>query len=162
MGDQDAPAMPAKDLLEYDVIAYPGTDLPQNYHGLIHAKWVSSLRHGNDWFKSIDPPACFTAMHRIITHVLSLPDCVVRLAVLPDDHDVVLGFSVCRTKILDYVHVLRIRLETPEGIAITSYRQRGIARALVPDDVQVFTHLTKAARNIWPRKFGHLKFNPFM
>ncbi len=73
-----------------------------------------------------------------------------KLAVLTDDRDVVLGFSVSRGKVLDYVHVQK------------DLRKQGIGTALIPLGIDTITHLTKSALPIWGSKYGSWKFNPFI
>jgi GNAT superfamily N-acetyltransferase len=116
---------------------------------LIFSKWLRSLRYGNDYFKLIDPPAYYAAYHRFIQNILNHPDTSVRLAVLSDDADVVLGFSVSRGTILDYVHVHK------------DQRRQGIGRQLVPKGIDTITHLTRTGLSIWGSKMAGVKFNPF-
>lgn len=146
---------------EYSIISFHGWELPPQYHNVIYSKWLRSLRHGNDYFKLVDAEAYYSTYRRYIEKILSLPETVVRLAVIADDHDVVLGFSVSRKNILDYIHVLRIRTEIPTGLAISDYRRHGIGAHLLPPGIDTFTHLTKTALTIWGSKFQHWKFNPF-
>lgn len=145
----------------YRIISYSGRDLPESYHGLVYSKWLRSLRHGNDYFKLIDAQAFYKAYGPYISMTLHRPEAIVRLAVLTDDPDVVLGFSVSRETILDYVHVLRIRLKVPTGIDVIDYRRRGIGTALMPQGITSFTHITRTWLTIWGSKFGSWKFNPF-
>lgn len=159
MGAAQEDAPQESDLASYKVIAFRGGLLPEQYKGVVYSKWLRSLRYGNDYFKLIDAPAYYEAYHRYISNILK--HAVVRLAVLSDDADVVLGFSVTRGTILDYVHVLRIRLKVPTGISVVDYRGRGIGKSLVPDNIEAFTHITKMGLIIWGNKYSHWKFNPF-
>lgn len=133
----------------YTVLAYPADTLPEAYYGLIFSKWLRSLRFGNDFFKLIDAESYYRAYHPLINRIIHRGDTIVYLAVLTDDHDVVLGFSVSRGKVLDYVYVDRF------------YRQLGIGRDLVPDGIEMISHVTKTGLIIWANKAGHWKFNPF-
>lgn len=148
-------------LASYIVREYSGRELPRNYRGLVLAKWIRGLRHGNDFFKLIDPDPYHNVYNAFIDNILLRPDSVVRLAVLPEDEDVVLGFSVCRDKILDWVYVLRVRTPTDGGVIITDYRRHGIGSKLIPTDITTFTHLTKTWMSLWASRYKHLKFNPF-
>lgn len=146
----------------YKVIHFPGREFPQQYHALLFSKWMRSLRHQNDYYKLIDPKCYYEAYRKYIQVLLDRPETVVRLAVLEDDDDVVLGFSVVRETILDYVHVLRIRINTDTGFEMVDYRRKGIGSRLVPKDIDTFTHITKTAILIWSdHKYKHWKFNPF-
>lgn len=137
----------------YRVIAFLGPDLPMNYIGLVYSRWMRSLRYGNDFFKMADSDTYYQAYERYIQVLLRKPNTLVRLAVLADDEDVVLGFSISRSSteehILDYVHVHK------------DCRKLGIARKLVPNDIDTITHVTKTGLSIWGSKFSHWKFNPF-
>jgi GNAT superfamily N-acetyltransferase len=116
---------------------------------LIFSKWLRSLRYGNDYFRLIKAQAYYTAYHRYIQAVLNAEATQVRLAALTDDPDVVLGFSVSRGPILDYVHVHK------------DQRLQGIGKALVPKDITTITCLTRTALAIWGTKYPKLEFNPF-
>lgn len=145
----------------YRVIHFRGAELPAQYRNLLYSKWKRSLRHGNDFFKLCDPIAFYEAYEIYISTIFSRPDSIVRLAVLDDDEDVVLGFSISRKHILDYVHVLRVRLNGERGVEIVDYRRQGIGTALIPEGITTFTHVTRTGLSIWGSKCGHWKFNPF-
>lgn len=133
----------------YRVIRYLAVGLPPQYRNLILSKWKRSLRYGNDYFKLSEPESFYSAYDLYISRLMGLPQTVVRLAVLAEDSDVVLGFSVSRGAVLDYVHVHQY------------VRRRGIGRSLVPHDIQEITHLTKTGLAIWGNKFPEWTFNPF-
>lgn len=133
----------------YRVLSFPSSKLPTAYIGLVYSKWLRSLRYGNDLFRLIDADSYYKAYHRHVSLVLEHPNTVIRIAVLSDDHDVVLGFSVSRGNVLDYVHVHK------------DQRRLGIGRSLVPDGIEWITHVTKTGLTIWGSKAGHWKFNPF-
>ncbi len=133
----------------YRIKAYAARLLAPEYKGLIYSKWLRSLRYGNDYFKLVDPDAYYRAYHKYITAVLAFSDSIVRLAVLADDPDVVLGFSVARGNILDYVHVHKHQ------------RRQGIGTRLIPEGIDTISHVTKTGLSIWGSKYGHWLFNPF-
>ncbi len=136
-------------LSEYRVVRYAGALLPDSYRSMIFARWMRNLRHGNDYFRLIKPDAYYAAYGRFIERILKDPRCAVRLAVLADDADVCLGFSVCRAKTLDYVYVQK------------DYRMIGIGKSLVPADIDTITHLTKTGLLLWSNKYSGWHFNPF-
>jgi hypothetical protein len=140
----------AKSPATYSVISFPAKDLPQQYEALVFARWLRSFRFGNSFIKKTDPTEYYKQYHKYIEMLLKKPESVVRLAALSDDHDVVLGFSVTRGLILDYVHVQ------------VDHRRTGIAKKLVPKDVAVTTHMTQLAQGIWQAKYKYLTFNPFI
>ena len=134
----------------YQVISYPGPTLPEQYQNLVFSKWLRSNRFGNDYMKLIDSNAYFNAYHNYIESILKRHECVVRLAVLADDKDVVLGFSVSEPSVLHYCHVHK------------DQRKQGIATSLLPKDIEIFTHLTKTAMSIWNSKYPNWILNPFI
>ena len=135
----------------YSVISYPSKDLPETYVPLVFSRWLRSFKGGHPHLKKVDPDAYYKNYHGFIQILLSKPDSQVRLAVLSDDHDVVLGFSVCREDVLDYVHVQ------------VDHRKQGIGKSLIPKNITTFTHSTNLSNGIWLNNdhYKHLKFNPY-
>jgi GNAT superfamily N-acetyltransferase len=116
---------------------------------MVLSKWLRSLRYGNDYFRLIDAQAYFRVYHDYIEGILARSRTRMRLAVLTDDHDVVLGFAAHEGGILHYVHVHK------------DMRKQGIGRALLPDDIDTITHVTNIGLSIWGSKFPAWKLNPF-
>ncbi len=133
----------------YKIVSYHGNRVPEAYQNLIFSKWLRSLRYGNDYYKLIEVGAYYRTYHHYLALVLQNPSAVVNLAVLSDDPDVVLGFSVSRGNILDYVHVQK------------DMRKLGIGTKLVPKEIDTVTHLTKTGLTIWGSKYKTWNFNPF-
>ena len=133
----------------YSIISFPGSNLPHAYEAMIYGKWLRSLRYSNDYFKLINAEAFFVSYHKYIALLLCRPDTLVMLAVLTDDPDVVLGWSVVEGKKLHYVHVHK------------DHRRTGIGRKLIPKNIDTITHLTKDGMFIWANKYPDLVFNPF-
>jgi len=134
----------------YSIIVYSARTLPDQYRNMIYAKWLRSLRHGNEYFRLIDSDDFYLTYHRYISNLMQMPAATVRLAVLSDDRDVVLGFSITRGNILDYVHVHK------------DHRLCQIGTHLTPCGIDTITHLTKTAMTIWNNKYSNWKFNPFL
>lgn len=137
----------------YNVVAYPSSELPKEYEPMVFARWLRSFRYGNRAMRNIHSGSFFKAYHGHVEELLAKPDSVVRLAVLSDDQDVVLGFSVCRESVLDYVHVQK------------DHRNQGIAKSLVPKSIKFITHMTNIAQPIFMKYLGmeeyrHINFNP--
>jgi hypothetical protein len=136
----------------YSILVYPSKLLPTMYISLIFSRWLRSLRYGNPLFRKMRSKEYFDHYHIYIENLLSKPDSEIRLAVLSDDHDNVLGFSVVREDVLDYIHVH------------DNNRNVGIGKSLLPKNVTTFTHITGPAIQIWQKtgsKYKELKFNPF-
>ena len=149
MGDEGVHDKATQQEVGYSVIGIHPTLLPDSYRNMIYSKWLRSLRFGNDYFKLINPAAYYDAYNKYIQRIMAQPKTMVRVAVLNDDYDVALGFSVSRGNILDYVHVHR------------DNRFLGIGTKLVPNGIDTITHLTKTGMVIWANKYGHWAFNPF-
>lgn len=133
-----------------EIVAYPGSVLPKQYINLVKSRWIRNYKKENDYMKLVHPPAYYAAYSSYIAGIMGSPRTLIRLALLQEDPDVVLGFSVMRSSTLDYIHV-------PKG-----YRRQGIGRMLVPEYIEYFSHLTKIGINIWYKKFPKAKFNPFI
>lgn len=152
MGDQKIHQKAAQSqgvMSTYTVMAFSAHDLPKEYFPLIYSAWVKSLRHGNDFFKLIDPAAYYPVYRTHVENTLRRVNSMVRLAVITEDRDVVLGFSVSHGNVLDYVYVQK------------DQRRMGIGANLVPHGIETISHLTKTGLNIWGNKYGQWKFNPF-
>lgn len=134
----------------YRIIFFPGAKLPESYKSVVFSRWLRSLRFGNDYFKLIDSDSYYPSYHGYIESLIAHPLCIISFAVLSDDEDVVLGWSVQRGNVLDYVHVQK------------DYRRNYISTALVnPTTISRITHLTKTGMSIWASKLSSAKFNPF-
>lgn len=143
MGNQE------KDLATYKIMKYR-RGIPSRYQNLVFAKWMRSYRHGNDYVKLANPDCYFEAYNRYITNILYRPDTILRLAVLSDEDDVVLGFSVIERDVLHYVLVGK------------DFRKQGIAKQLVPTEINWITHLTKIGLRLWAKELPQAQFNPFL
>jgi GNAT superfamily N-acetyltransferase len=130
-------------------VRFAGATLPESYLHFLLSKWKRSLRHGNDYFRLVRASDYYDAYERYLTRILADERCAVRLAVLDEDADIVLGFSVARGNILDYVYVHK------------DVRGTGIGKSLVPLGIDTITHLTKTGLVIWSNKRSDWAFNPF-
>lgn len=140
---------------KYGVVQWPAALLPKEYLPLIFSRWLRSLRFGNPMFKHINSDVFYKDYHTFIEGLLSKPDAIVRLAVLPEDAngpEVVIGFCVSREDVLDYIHVQK------------DAREKGVAKQLLPNGITTFSHITTLAMHIWQpkqnKKYSYLEFNP--
>lgn len=134
----------------YQVRIFSGTDPAlDDYKSMIHSDFKKSLRYGNDWFKKIDSDSYFAAYKTLIHRLLDKEHVQVMLAVLDDDPDVCLGWSISEPGILHYVFVKK------------DFQRMGIGKALLPDSFHIVTHLTKIGQSIREKKFKKVIFNPF-
>lgn len=134
----------------FEVRRFQGPDLRIGpYRNLIFSTFLNTLRYGNPWFERIDCRAYYAAYQRMLEALLSRQDCTVRIAVLSDDPDVAVGWSISRPNVLDYVFVKR------DG------RRQGIGRALLPPSFAAVTHLTTLGEMLKETHFPDVKFDPF-
>ena len=134
---------------QIDIIKFQGTELPGQYANYILGKWKRSLRHGNEYFRLMENHTYNNIYDRIIGGTAQRAHAEFRLAVLNEDPDVVLGFSLIEKDILHYVFVQ------------SEYRGLGLAKKLVPVPIEKFTHLTKLGMSLWNKKAPSAIFNPF-
>lgn len=133
-----------------EIHQYPGKHLPGQYLNLVRSRWMRSYRFSNDYMRLTHAGAYYQAYGVYVMSILGRPTTKVRLAVLEEDNDVVLGFGVMDGTCLHYVEVPR------------AYRRNGIGTHLVPRKIEWFTHLTKIGMKLWSTKAPHARLNPFM
>lgn len=133
----------------YTVLTFNGS-VPEKYQPFILSSWLQSLRYGNDFFKLIDPDAYFRTYSKVIQILFQRKNIVLKMAVLTEDDDNYLGFSISEGNTLHYTYVPR------------DYRKHGIATSLIPENIQNITHLTTIGMSIWSKKYSSAKFNPFL
>ena len=133
----------------YDILVYPGPEVPKAYHNMILSKWLRTNYFGNPFMREISQDFYWDCHSVLIKRVVNNPDSQVRLAALSDDHDVILGFSVSRPNILDYLWVHAM------------HRMIGIGSSLVPK-FDMYTHTTNKWRLIQRHKYFDTKFNPYI
>jgi GNAT superfamily N-acetyltransferase len=134
----------------YKVIYFRGPELPEQYKGLVITRWTRSLKYGNDYFKLCEPKAYWAVYPKLVNFTLSRPETIVTIAVLSDDEDVALGFSVHEQDVLHYVHVDAV------------HRRQGIGKTLVSvSTLNTVTHVTKLGIPFWSAVLPRATFNPF-
>lgn len=140
--------------LPYTILVAHGSDpVVMPYLNLVRSFFKKSLidrTQGNPWFSDIDRGAYFEAYGPFVDTLIMRS--TLRLALLKEDPDACLGFSLSEGTTLHYVFV-------KTGIAA---RKQGIGTMLLPPGIEKFTHLTRMGRVIWKKKYPHLKFNPFI
>lgn len=134
----------------YRVMSYRGSDLDLGpYLGFILSNWLTTLRFTNDWFKLIDEKTYYDVYPNVVKAILNKPQTQVNLALMEDDPDVCVGFSVYEGETLHYCFVPR------HG------RKQGIGRSLITQPFKKMTHLTLPGVVIWKTKFPDAVFDPF-
>jgi hypothetical protein len=140
----------------YKIVIMKGYDpLLDPYKDFIYSTFLRSLRYGNDWFKIIDSKSYHKAYQALITHILNRSNTEVRVALLSEDLDIALGWSIYEGKTLHYVYVKGSFKDQ------ASFRQLGIGTALLPEEFTSVSHMTKLGKAIWQEKYPKVIFNPF-
>lgn len=133
----------------YKVLVFPPSMLPKDFRNMIFSNFLNGLRYGNEYFKIIDSSAYFANYNRYIDSLLSRPNMVAKIAVLSNEEDNALGWSLSEMKTLHFVYVK------------VEQRHQGIATSLSPKGLDTITHLTNIGLSIWNNKLKGVKFNPF-
>lgn len=136
----------------YHVITLKSSD-PRldRYRNLILSTFLRSVRNGNETYALIDDKSYYKAYKLYIAQILSRPGVLIKLAVLTDDEDFALGWSLYEDTHLEFIYVKR------------HLRKEGIGKSLMPRDIHSFSHITMIGKSIWKwnKKYSQLKFNPF-
>lgn len=119
--------------------------------GFIVSTWLQGLYHGNDWFKQIDRDTYFDFYKKVVKSLVHRPTVKLKICCLKDNTDVILGYSVVEEK--DHKKILHWVFVKPV------WRKQGIAKVLIPKDIEVITHLTKWGKQLKPKEWI---FNPFL
>jgi len=115
----------------------------------IFATWLRGLRYGNELFELINPDVYFEFYHKVIQSILTNKNTTVAIACLKEDKDVILGYAVYSGTTLHWCHVK------------TAWRNIGIAKQLVPSNINTVSHLTKVGIGIL-KNHPAVQFNPFL
>jgi len=130
---------------EIQILAFPF--IPKSYEGFIRGKWKTSLKRGNPYFRLQEPESYYKAYEAYINSIFERHGTLLRIAVLADNLDIALGWSVSTYDVLHYAYIGK------------DYRGNGIARKLVPFEPRKITHLTIVGRSIWRKKFPKAVFD---
>lgn len=117
----------------------------------ILATFLRGLYYGDSWFSSI-PKQIFMANYKVVAEaLLNNNRCAVKIACLKEDPDVILGYSILSAN-YQVIHWVFVK---------NSWRQKGIAKSLLPQHPEAVTHLTKLGQKLL-LKFESTVFNPFI
>lgn len=151
MGDKELyPQTDEAKEASYTIVTYPGEALPPQYLNYLISRYLRSLRRFNDFFALIDYEAYKAAHNTYFKSLLTRPQAIVKLAVLSDDKDIILGYVLREPTTLHYVYVAK------------DYQKIGIANNLLSEPFYVFTHITNPWLSIWSNKYKKTKFNPYI
>lgn len=114
------------------------------------ATFLRGLYYGDSWFSEIPKDIFMNNYKHIAEALINSPKVIIKIACLPDDPDVILGYSVLSSdyQTIHWIYVKQV------------WRKKGIGRSLVPTRPSSVTHLSGLGRGLM-KKFEGLIFNPF-
>lgn len=115
---------------------------------LILATFLRGLYYGDSWFSQI-PKDTFMDNYKHIIEAM-LGKCNIKIACLPDDPSVILGYSILSP---DYQAIVWVYVKQ-------AWRNKGIAKSLLPKHPIAVTHLTRLGKTLM-HKIPTAHFNPF-
>ena len=113
----------------------------------VYATWLRGLYYGNDFIKLIDKDTFMDNYHKVITQILRRPTIEIKVVCLNEDHDVILGYSICEKDTVHWVFTKPV------------WRAIGIARSILPAEIKTISHYTNLGRKL---KGPTTIFNPFL
>ncbi len=128
---------------------YNVRDYKEEDKAFILSTFLKGLYYGDSWFSQIDKTA-FMDNYKLVGDAL-LQRCAVKVACLPDDENVILGYSILSK---DFQAIVFVYVKS-------DWRQKGIARNLCPKHPQAVTHLTSVGKILLKNKLSGVKFDPF-
>jgi len=124
--------------------------LPETDMAFIKATWLRGLYYGDSWYSKIPKAVFMDAYSPALDKLLTGGTVEVVIACQKEDPDVILGYSVLSkdAQIAHFVYVKSV------------WRQKGIARRIMPSHPASVSHLTKLGLQLLPKLPGTI-FNPF-
>jgi hypothetical protein len=136
----------------YDIRDYKESD--KNF---IMASFLKGLYYGDSWFSKIPKDVFMANYKRVIEYYLQPGKCAVKIACLPDDPDIIIGYSILSADYSAIVWVYVKNSKLPDG---STWRRHGIGKRLVPQYPTAVLHLTKIGESLLS-KYPTAIFNPF-
>jgi hypothetical protein len=127
---------------------YDIRDFREGDRSLIMATFLRGLYYGESHFSEIPKDVFMKAYHPYVSAMPTAKNITIKVACLPDDPDTIIGYSVLTADTIVWVFV--------KG----PWRQKGVAKSLVPSHPKYVGHLTKLGRMLLS-KVNNPSFNPF-
>lgn len=127
----------------YEIRAYKPSDF-----NFIAATFLRGLYYGETAFSDMPKKAFMTNYKPIIEALVAKHD--VWVACLKEDHDIILGYSIVSK---DFTTINWVFVKKP-------WRNRGIARSILPQYPITVTHLTALGKSLL-HKFKDCVYDPF-
>jgi hypothetical protein len=129
---------------------YDIRDMQSDDKNFIMATFLRGLYYGDSWFSLIPKQIFMDNYKKFIENLLLSPKVTVKIACLKEDSSVIIGYSVLSSD-FQTIHWTYVK---------SVWRERGIARSLLPKHPTTVTHLSKIGLFLLP-KFPNAVFNPF-
>lgn len=123
-------------------------DYVEGDKNFIFVSWNKGMRYSNDDLATIPVEDYNRRFQKVFDELWTNPSITKKVACLPDDHDVILGYAVYQGTILHWVFVK------------DAWRKMGIARDLVPGDIKTCTNLSPPGKFL--AKKYKIEFIPFI
>lgn len=130
----------------YNVRDYKTSD--KNF---VLATFLRGLYHGDSWFSQIPRDIFMENYSRIAEAMVNNTNTLIKIACLPDDEDVILGYSILSSN-YNTIHWCYVK---------SAWRKQGIAKSLLPQYPTYITHLSSVGKSLM-YKFPNAVFNPFL
>jgi GNAT superfamily N-acetyltransferase len=129
---------------------YQVRDMVESDKAFIYSTILHGLYYGDSWFSQIPKDIFMNNYKNIISAIIDNPKNFVKVACLPEDPDVILGYSIISPtmKRIAWVYVKE------------KWRRRGIGRYLLPQFPASCLHLNELGRKLM-NKYSNMVFDPF-
>lgn len=116
----------------------------------ILATFLRGLYYGETWFSEIPKAIFMDNYKKIAEQLIHSPKVVLKIACLPEDPDVIIGYSILSTdyQTVHFVYVKQV------------WRLKGVGRSLVPSHPTYVSHLTALGKSLLS-KLNNAVYNPF-
>ncbi len=130
---------------------YDIRDAVKSDTNLILATFLRGLYYGDSWFSLIPKQTFMIHYKPVVESLLQNPMINIKVACLPEDQNVVIGYSILSA---DYqtIHWVYVK---------NHWRNKGIATSLLPHYPTTVTHLTRLGKDLLNKFETKPIFNPF-
>ncbi len=111
----------------------------------IYSTWIAGLYHGTDWLKMIEEESFVKRYRQSLKKLLIKETIRIYVSCLKEDKDVILSYAAIEYK--DPEVILHWIFTRP------AWRRVGLAKKLLPGEINVVTHMTKIGKSIKPKKW---------
>lgn len=105
----------------------------------IFSSFLKGLYYGNEYYRQIDKDVFMRKYKEVLNHLLIKSVC--KVAHTLEDEDNLVGYVIYEPGVLHYVFVK------------PALRRFGVAKQLIPVDINTITHITKIGKSIKPEQW---------